>query len=259
MDDLTFLGHGNVSILGIAESNLNWRQRSTYYDFKKYVRRVWPHVKLSVSSSGEVTPSSYQPGGTTTIATQEWCSRVVSSGHDTLGRWSHITITGKQVTVTFITAYVPDSNMNNAGTDTWRMQLWRLHRANGISKPNPRQLLWKDLETFILECQSRGSLIILMMDANATFDDGDLQMNRLKTICNLHDTHSYRHDDPPLPTYSRGRKKIDHILASSIVLSSGALVGAGTLALTKDHILIIPSCSLIFTNPASSRHSPRKS
>ena len=241
-EDLRFLGKANVSVLGWAESNLNWRQSDTYYAFRTFLRRVWSSVKFSVSSSGETTAGRYQPGGTITIANQEWAGRVVSSGNDPLGRWSYVSIVGKRVQVTFITAYLPGDNIGVAGNDTWIMQLWRLHRRQGLDKPNPRLLMWKALESFILSLQSRGDLIVLMMDANGTFNDGELSMNRLRTICNLRDPHALRNDEPPMPSYARGSQKIDFILVSDAILSTGALVGAGTLALHhgifSDHTLL---------------------
>ena len=242
MDDLRFLGKGNVSILGWAESNLNWYQRDTYYDFRTPLRRIWPNVKFSVSSSGERTEGRYQPGGTITMANQEWSGRVVASGRDELGRWSSITIIGKGIKVTFITAYLPGDNIGTAGNDTWIMQLWRQHRSKGVAKPNPRLLMWDALETFILSLQSRGDLIVLMMDANGTFNDGELAMNRICTVCNLKDPHAMSLDGPPQPSYARGSKKIDFILVSEAIVSSGAIVGSGTLALHhgifSDHTLL---------------------
>lgn len=122
------------------------------------------------------------------------------------------------------------------------MQLWRLHRSSRIKQPNPQTIMWNDLKTFILKRQSLNEMVVLMMDANSSFEDGDLPMNRLKTICNMRDAHSHLHGNSNTPTYSRGTKKIDYILVSKTLISTNALVRAGTLPLhqgiTSNHTLL---------------------
>ena len=80
------------------------------------------------------------------------------------------------------------------------------------------------------------------MDANNSFDDGELPMNCLKNIFNMKDTHFHLHGESKTPTYAHGNKKIDYILVSETVIATRALVGTGTLpihyGMSSDHTLL---------------------
>ena len=58
----------------------------------------------------------------------------------------------------------------------------------------------------------------------------------------MRDAHSHLHGNSNTPTYSRGTKKIDYILVSKTLISTNALVRAGTLPLhqgiTSNHTLL---------------------
>lgn len=76
-------------------------------------------IHLQVSQCLEKFKSTYKPGRTTTIVTNNRISRVIDRGEDPfhLGRWSYVTLTGKQnKIITLIMAFrVCKSNVGSVG------------------------------------------------------------------------------------------------------------------------------------------------
>ncbi len=76
----------------LAETNLNWNHSQHHVSLRRCLFRNWKAAKFETSVPEERFLGNYQPGGTATIVTNRWTSRVVTSGSDPLGlgRWSFI-------------------------------------------------------------------------------------------------------------------------------------------------------------------------
>ena len=107
-------------------------------------------------------------GGTASILHGILSPRLHKQGSDKGGRWSWITINGKnRRQLCIISAYrVNDFTTNNAGDNTaWRSQE-RFLIQQGHVQPNPREQMLKDLKSFINTQQQSLTDIVLLMDAN---------------------------------------------------------------------------------------------
>jgi hypothetical protein len=92
----------------IAETNLNWHHSQHKASMRHCLHRNWKFSRFQSSVPEEQFLGNYQPGGTATIITDQWTSRIIKSGMDPsgLGRWSYITLRGKSDTsICIITAY----------------------------------------------------------------------------------------------------------------------------------------------------------
>jgi len=99
-----------------------------------------------MSSSDDPSGTDKQPGGTLTAAGGSHVGRILESGEDSngLGRWSWITLEGKNTNLYVATAYrVQQENLE--GTKTSFAQQKKLLRKKGVENPNPRKQWLTDL------------------------------------------------------------------------------------------------------------------
>ena len=88
-----------VGAICLAETNLNWHHFQHTAALRRCLHRSWPSSKFQTSVPDEVFLGDYQPGGTATIVTDRWTSRIINHGADPhgLGRWSYVMLRGKSV------------------------------------------------------------------------------------------------------------------------------------------------------------------
>jgi len=76
----------SVSVFAAQETNVHWNEDTTHL-LQTQCQSVAPQIQIATSTSAEKTTEWYKPGGTITMAMNNWTSRVVTKGHDTyLGR-----------------------------------------------------------------------------------------------------------------------------------------------------------------------------
>jgi hypothetical protein len=212
-----------VSILGLAETNINWNIRNTQNRCKRAMQSNHAH-KFQFSSCiqpSDNSLSSYLPGGTMMIAYEPWTSRATScNDKSNMGRWSEITLHGKQnLQITIITAYRACENHNTSHDDTtYYNQQWRHMFEAGTPDPSPRDQILSDLEIRMQELNSQGSEVIIMIDANESTRKHNSKLatwvhqNKLIDILLLH------HGDNNEPaTYKRGSQRIDYIFTTPTI------------------------------------------
>ena len=231
-----------ADIVGLSETNLNWKERNVKAIVATTLRRYWKQIKTAFSSSDRTFDGTeYQPGGTALIVGQPWSGRATMQDDTSgLGRWTEATLTGKaDRKVTIISAYrVTQNRIENCGPFTAFTQQWHLLRMKGISSPDPREQFFVDLGIRLSSLRQQQSEIILMLDANDTLQNPNSRFTRWVREQKLVDIHVRKHgtDDEP-PTYARGSKRIDYILTSAEI--SDYVTAAGILPLhefiTSDH------------------------
>ena len=74
----------NVDIIGITETNINWNEKIRS-DTRQKLQKHYQTALISTSSSTDPTKSYYQPGGTTTIITNQYTGRTVKPIIDLTG------------------------------------------------------------------------------------------------------------------------------------------------------------------------------
>jgi hypothetical protein len=96
----------SVSLFALQETNRNFERRSMVDSFHRVIRSHSTHHHGAVSSAKLQWPHDYQPGGTAVSIRNQWATRFLEKGADTLGRWSWITVAGRGTRkITFISAY----------------------------------------------------------------------------------------------------------------------------------------------------------
>jgi hypothetical protein len=240
----------HAGVLCLAETNLNWGHPRALTKFHGLIRKIWRHTSVSKSYTKDDFSSERQPGGTITMACNHWTSRVLEKGEDPfgLGRWSYIVLRGKDTRkILVITAYrVCRQTIQSVGVKTSNAQQFRqlsktFRDADLSGDPIPRHQFIVDLQGWIEHKIGEGHQIILSIDANESFNhtagsftpvpytlekpiplkghDGSIAT--LVKTCGLCDPLLHHHpDQPPPPTYDRGKDKIDFIFASIELLPS---------------------------------------
>lgn len=232
-----------VGGLCLAEMNLNWGIAAAYNKVQTILRQTWRNHSMSHSHLKENFTSWTQPGGTATIITNNWTSRIVEKGMDPfgLGRWSYTILRGKSgVKILIITAYqvclqTATSTAPKTSTSLQLCKLSALYRsAEYETDPIPRRQFIIDLQAWIEHMQRDNHDIILFIDANEaiteahgqvlsmeyTLDKPILAKGHDRTIatlvksCGLQDPLLRHHAGTPPPTYNRGKERIDFIFTS---------------------------------------------
>jgi hypothetical protein len=83
-----------VGVLCVPEANVNWNHSRTYTKLTQITRKLWKNHSIVTSQLKEDFQSENQPGGTVTIVTNNWTSRIIEKGVDPfgLGRWSYFVL-----------------------------------------------------------------------------------------------------------------------------------------------------------------------
>jgi hypothetical protein len=71
-----------VDIIQLPESNVDWRSRKEFQKCQASVQSVFRHAKMSTSSSTKRSSSAKLPGGTLTIAVDNFTGRISGTGRD---------------------------------------------------------------------------------------------------------------------------------------------------------------------------------
>lgn len=239
-----------IGVILVAESKLNWTGAATY-NMLRWFCQSWQFSTVSSSQVDEKFSSTFQLGGTLTAVVDWWTSRVYTKGQDPfgLGRWSYVTLRGKNSTMlTIIRAYrVCQKASSSTGVKATYIQQVRALKAINLSNDNsmpsaePNKQFILDLQAWIQYIQAQGHLIILNMDNNEDLymhDECSVHplsyqpetptkdsshngsLRTLAITCGLIDILAIQHSAHPFPAlYIRGRKRIDYMLAGY----SGAL------------------------------------
>ena len=237
VETVGFLKQFDVSLVGLAETNINWRQSDTKTLVDSHLRLGFGHSRMSTNSSGLPSKNLYQAGGTLTAALGKWSGRKMDIGGDPEGGFSWIRLRGRKGRkITFITCYrVPQSSGAGLGDTTAFIQQQTLLRLRGVAA-DPREHALIALTSLVMERCQGGEEIVLMMDANERLLSEKGRLHKFMTETGLVDAIGYRHHNPPR-TSLRGRYRIDYILVSPALVHS--IVRAGHLgiheAIMSDH------------------------
>lgn len=229
----------------LAETNLNWHRSQHRASMRRCLHRHWKSSRFQISVPKEEFLSNYQPGGTATIITDQWTSRIISTGMDPydLGRWSFVHLRGKSdKTICVITAYRVCNDKYTGPKTAYQQQkrqlseIFRDQKTQSVNDPYKQFIV--DLHRWITSLQVDGTQIILCLDNNEELipNKGQLITLSPSSISVTHPTHDgtletlarstglvdvLRHHHPSSsypPTYNRGKKRIDLILASASLL-----------------------------------------
>jgi hypothetical protein len=100
-----------------------------------------------------------------------------------------------------------------------------LLRQHGEANPNPRKHFCLDLHHFLQQRRQEGDKIILTGDFNKALGDENDGIPKLCSSLNLVDLMFSLHDSRQIPTYARGKKRLDYALATP--LAARTIVAGG--------------------------------
>ena len=138
-----------------------------------------------------------------------------------LGRWTEQRIQGRQNRqLSIITVYrVPYNTIAQAGTNTSYYHQWHHLRRQKHKSPDPRSQVLQDLGDYIELLQADYHAIIILIDANESYDERNSSLQKWTTLHSLKDVHQHLHQhDTTISTYARGQKRIDYIFATDNIL-----------------------------------------
>jgi hypothetical protein len=218
-----------VSVCGFAETNVEWQAKNTKARLKSKLRHIAGKSTMTTSTTSLKFKSTYKPGGTTTIALNDWAGRVIQTVKDPSGqgRWSGFQMRTKNHNIVIVTAYrVPQQSIDQVGYKTTYAQQWVVERLKGTETPEPRKQCIKDLTKQIQEWQKEKLDVIIMIDANEQMGTEDEGISSLAATCNLTDIHAHHHQGiNDIATYARGTKRIDFILLSKNLIEKTTASG----------------------------------
>ena len=196
------------AIVAITEPNRNFDMPQMRSDYINTMRNASTHHQTALASAQMGWPNNYQPGGTAITVRNKWATRFIDKGSDTMGRWSHTTLTGKGTTrVTFIVAYRVCDGGNEAPitSRTVRAQQEWMYATQGKKKVNLRKQCMIDLARVVNKFQQEGHDVVLCMDANEGNTDPNSGVAKLLKDTGLNDVHAQFLDEESLPpTHQRG-------------------------------------------------------
>jgi hypothetical protein len=187
-------------------------------------------IQMSTSCSNQLNSSIKKMGGTMTIMTGRWAGRKKKVTSDAKGRWSTMTLTGKQNTsVTIITAYRVCKQKGGEGGTIYHQQQLDFEE-NDICHVNLRAQFCKDMVKLVRELHSKNHIVILMGDFNDNLNLPSGQVNTMLRDCCLRNTiiDSTRQCGSLPSTYDHGKTCLDMIaitnhprIPTSIVKAAG--------------------------------------
>lgn len=213
----------DVTILGMCETNRNWRDERAKNEVKRRFREFWLMTSMAVSSSTEHGDRPFQPGGTMTVVGEPWACRSKAAQHESdMGRWNEIVISGRKgKSVMVITAYrVCKNSAAAAGPTTSYAQQWHILRRSGDKTPDPRKRFITDLEKRVCKATREKQGIIVMLDANESLQHFNNDFTKWVRESGLVDIHVHRHGTEGEPaTHTRGTRRIDYMLISQDLIN----------------------------------------
>jgi hypothetical protein len=226
----------NFSYAGITEVNKDWRKIPHNHSIWGATTNWAEHRRIQVSQNvHSIAEKEHLVGGTATIAFGDMVFRIYKQGQDfrNLGRWSFMTIQGKNnLLTTIITCYCPVLGTGALSAYSQHLLYMSSHREDIPDHIDcPRQLFGHDLTELVISLQSQDHQIVLMGDFNSEYshlEDWMLNLGLVNTIKEKHDSEG------PRTCLKSKDSPIDCIFSSpQIKIRSGGLLSFGRL--DSDH------------------------
>ena len=247
----------NIDLICLTGVNKDWRsvvQNNTIWNGTvswRENRRIQVSHNTTKPSSGESLV-----GGTAMIAFDDLVFNISDQGQDhrKLGRWSYITITGKNnLVTTFVTCYCPV--LSHSPGSFYSQNLIYMAENHEVMPENitfPRQLYGHDLKDLLETKAALGHQLVVSGDFNSDYSSLTTWMQDIGLI----DLIDSRHGKAPI-TYQRSSSDpIDRIFGSpTIKIKKGVFLAFGRLLSDHRGIYIdIPTEFLLGFNPPPLTH-----
>ena len=173
----------------LTEINIDVKNPEVKYALVHQAKMLDKNSHIIMTGSSTKTQNSKSKRDVMVTMTRgNWSGRIIDSGADKLGRWTYITMTGKNnQKLTIYTLYrVCDQKHNCSDCTIYLQQQNDLVKANRV-KTEPREAILMDLTDKIQQNQKQGHDIIVIGDANEDVYQGKrinefLQENNLYNV-----------------------------------------------------------------------------
>ena len=217
-------------ILGLAETNIDWKDYALYQEIKAICRNIYHRAQLIGSSSSSFFKGDWKPGGKAILLNAQMTSLLIAYGNDSLGRWAWAKLRRhKKKDLLIVQLYISQENYEIITSATQQyIELYEKYQE----PPHIRDTFAKDLKTFIAKHQSE---VLVMGDFNLPVEDTFIQ--RIISENDLFDTTTIcgRPNQRKINTYKRGKNKIDYALATWALLPDIEDVVYGDFESYADH------------------------
>ena len=224
----------DVDLTALTEINKDWRNI-------QYEETIWgatatwrEHRRVQASYNVTEQPCKrHQVGGTAMILLGDLTFRLSHQSVDfrKLGRWSLVTLTGKNnVNTTIITCYCPNRSPSLGSAYSQHLLYMAKNKENIPAVTCPRQLFGQDLKAEIGRFLDKGHSLIVMGDFNSQYD----LLSSWMLDAGLCDLIAARHGVCPITCKKSAQDPIDVIFGSpNLKISKGGLLSFGKLM--SDH------------------------
>jgi hypothetical protein len=222
LQDLLKIG---VDVIQLPEANVDWRRPREFRKCQTAVQLVFRHAKISTSSSTKRADTAKLPGGTLTIAVDNFTGRISGSGRDSkYGGWSYFQVQGRNGHTIIVATIdqVCNQAVASAGSSTACLQQHTLlneagritKNVRGVQSPHPRKALLQDSSAQLRSWRAAGHEIIISGDLNELLGDNPEEFGSITSEFNLTDVYRHRHGMEEPAAFNRGHRCLDYILCS---------------------------------------------
>ena len=213
-----------ISEMGRNENNLPFQKRPSN------VTKSWVENGSSIASWNQRNhSSSVEPGGVLMLSKDRSTAHILKKGKDerNLGRWTWMTVKGKQ---NFITTIITTYRANNAQV-TAQNQLGHIRRINCLTQPEE---MWEEDLRLLIESKKNIGEVIVLGDFNANLNDANSLVNKFFTTLRMREIIIEKYGGGPA-TFFRGSETIDGIFGTEgISIRQGGY--GGTYLTPGDHL-----------------------
>jgi endonuclease/exonuclease/phosphatase family metal-dependent hydrolase len=211
----------HVDIIALQELNLDTTQFQVRQQILLVLRETFGSVKMITASTPVTKTTTWKPGGVLLAIVGSCSHRVTTTHRDPFGRWCSATLARRnQQDIRIYSAYqCVDDDIRSTGTNTYFAQLWRLFRDKDNRYPQPRRRFIKDLHAELFALKHDRLSLIVLGDFNETIGTSPALMASICSSIGLSDAIEYVHPQSEhIPTYIRGRRRLDYGLLSHSLL-----------------------------------------
>lgn len=216
-----------IDIVLLQELNTNMQHTKVKNYFTQLKNNV-PGMEIIYSQTPYDTTTTYKPGGTAILLSNNMARFISKRIKDPIGRWTAIQLRMKYKRfITIISTYQPPDKQNIKGTIniTAQQQRWHLER-NHASKETPNIISSKTLKThfrndfnnLLHKMTQESQEVIICGDFNEHHDINNI----IADIIDKHNMHNIllKFDLHNLPTYKHSKYSVDRAFCSTRILEN---------------------------------------
>ena len=207
-------------ILGLTETRINSCNSMLYDRAKNMYSKIFENGEIRLANSPSFNDKAgSQPGGVGVAFNGRIQQRFVTSGRDTLGRWTWVQFAGKNIAFRVYSLYRVNynSDQSTGHTTAWCQQ--REHLLNLGIQTNPRTQVITDIIADMEPFIEAGHNVLLLADLNESISGPEKTNQKLRDIGLINIMEHRIGTRLPL-THNSGSNAVDHMWGTCDVIDS---------------------------------------